>query len=316
MDGEYSDIPKLPDINLKPYRLEPHEIGAMAVAAMTSEFIGVAEDDEQPTFNKLGGMHDAKEQAQKIVAAFNHPEIMEKWGIDIPNGILLYGPPGTGKTTLAKALAFELDADLVEVQSTDILDMWLGNSEKNLKAVFKKVKAVTRPTVVLFDEFETIISSPQQATSGGDRARQAMAGVFKTEMDSLVTTNPNVIFVGITNYIDRIDPSLIRSGRFDAKIYVSLPNEEELSEIWAIKIAECVARSGADEADGFRMFDDDLDVSALAQICESASFSGADITSVLRRAREARAFLEISTGHSEPISQTTLMNAINTHSRS
>lgn len=314
MNGDYSEPQKLPDVVLRPFRLEPHEIGAMAVAATTAEFIGVSKDVHQPTFNKLGGMHQAKEQAKKVVAAFKHPEIMQKWGINIPNGILLYGPPGTGKTSLGRALAFELGADLREVQSAEILDKYLGGSVKNLQAVFKEAKGVKKPTVYMFDEFETIITSPDRATSGGDRERQAMAGIFKTEMDNLVRINPNAIFVALTNYIDRIDPSLIRPGRFDAKIFVDNPNVEELTEIWAIKIAESVAESSLGiESDGFQMFGDDLDIRALAASSSDADHNGAHITAILRGVREAKAYLEISTGLSDPISQAALLDAIRTH---
>jgi transitional endoplasmic reticulum ATPase len=227
--------------------------------------------------------------------SFRHPDVMARWGARRPQGILMYGPPGTGKTMLARALANEIGAEFREVRTPEILDKWLGASERNIKRIFREARRYRQPTVMLFDEFDSIIS---YAGAGGDAASQAVnavAGIFKQEMNDLFEDNPNIIVVATTNFPHRVDDSLIRSGRFDVKLSVPLPDETGRADILGKMVAELAARH---ERGGFRMFAADLDLAELARA--SLGMTGADLREVLRRAQLAKAMQEARTGAAVP----------------
>ncbi len=258
------------------------------------------------TLDQVGGLADLVAEMRQIALSFRHPEAMARWGARRPQGILMYGPPGTGKTMLSRALANEIGADFREIRTPEILDKWLGGSERNIKEIFRAARRYRVPTLMLFDEFDSIISYTH---SGGDAASQAInavAGIFKQEMNDLIEANPNVIVVATTNFPHRVDDSLIRSGRFDVKISVPRPDEPSRAEIFRKMIRGLIA---AHETPGFRMFDDDLDLAELARA--SHGMTGADIKEVLRRVQLAKAMQDArSGGDVTPISQEDLKASI------
>jgi transitional endoplasmic reticulum ATPase len=254
---------------------------------------------------QVGGLTDVVAQFREIAVSFRHPEVMARWGARRPQGILLYGPPGTGKTMLARALANEIGAAFREIRTPEILDKWLGASERNIKRIFREARRYREPTVMLFDEFDSIIS---YAGAGGDAASQAVnavAGIFKQEMNGLIEENPNVIVVATTNFPQRVDDSLVRSGRFDVKLAIPVPDETGRAEILAKMIRRLIARH---EVAGFRMFADDVDPTELARL--SDGMTGADLKEVLRRVQLAKAMQEARTGAAQPISQENLKRSI------
>ena len=202
---------------------------------------------ETVALSDIGGLAEIKQTLYDVATSFKHPEIMRKWGAARPQGVLLYGEPGTGKTMLAKALANEMEAELWAVSSTDIYEKWLGQSGHHIKDIFKRARQAKGPLVLFFDEFDSIVSVNEDAASGANSERNAVAGIFKQEMNTLAQDNPNVLVVAATNHRDRIHPSLIRSGRFDHKIYVPMPNHEARQEI-AVNI---IAKSMVGNAGGF-----------------------------------------------------------------
>jgi transitional endoplasmic reticulum ATPase len=258
------------------------------------------------TLDQVGGLADIVAELRQVAVSFRHPEAMARWGARRPQGILMYGPPGTGKTMLSRALANEIGADFREIRTPEILDKWLGGSERNIKQIFREARRYRVPTLILFDEFDSIIS---YAGSGGDAASQAInavAGIFKQEMNDLIEANPNVIVVATTNFPHRVDDSLIRSGRFDVKLSVPKPDEASRAEIFRKMIRGLIA---VHESPGFRMFDDNLDLAELARA--SHGMTGADIKEVLRRVQLAKAMQEARTGGAvEPISQRDLVSAV------
>jgi len=258
------------------------------------------------TLDMVGGLADVVAELRQIAVSFRHPEAMARWGARRPQGILMYGPPGTGKTMLSRALANEIGADFREIRTPEILDKWLGGSERNIKQIFRDARRYRVPTLMLFDEFDSIIS---YAGAGGDAASQAInavAGIFKQEMNDLIEGNPNVLVVATTNFPHRVDDSLIRSGRFDVKISVPRPDDASRAEIFRKMIRGLIA---AHEAPGFRMFADDLDLAALARA--SAGMTGADIKEVLRRVQLSKAMQDARTGGAvEPISQQELLASV------
>jgi transitional endoplasmic reticulum ATPase len=258
------------------------------------------------TLDRVGGLDAVVAQFRQIATSFRHPQVMARWGARRPQGILLYGPPGTGKTMLARALATEIGADLREIRTPEILDKWLGASERNIKRIFREARRYRTPTVLLFDEFDSIIS---YAGAGGDAASQAVnavAGIFKQEMNDLIEENPNVIVVATTNFPDRVDESLIRSGRFDVKVAVPAPDAAGRAQIITKMVRHLIAEH---EVAGFRMFSEDLDATELAAATDG--MTGADLKEVLRRVQLDKAMREASTGTlPPPISQDDLKRCI------
>jgi transitional endoplasmic reticulum ATPase len=261
---------------------------------------------DRVSLDQVGGLPDVVAQFREIAVSFNHPEVMARWGARRPQGILLYGPPGTGKTMLARALANEIGARFREIRTPEILDKWLGASERNIKRIFRDARRYREPTVMLFDEFDSIISYAGQGGDAASQAVNAVAGIFKQEMNNLIEENPNVIVVATTNFPHRVDESLIRSGRFDIKLAIPAPNEAGRAEIIAKMIRQLIARH---EGPDFRMFAPDLDPREIARA--SHGMTGADIKEVLRRAQLAKAMQEARTGtESPPITQDDLRSRI------
>ncbi|MEH0825908.1 MULTISPECIES: ATP-binding protein [Micromonospora] len=258
------------------------------------------------TLDQVGGLPDVVARFREVAVSFRHPAAMARWGARRPQGILMYGPPGTGKTMLARALANEVGADFVEIRTPEILDKYLGGSERNIKRIFREARRYRRPTVMLFDEFDSIIS---YAGAGGDAASQAVnavAGIFKQEMNTLFEENPDVIVVATTNFPQRVDASLIRSGRFDLKIAIPAPDETGRAEILTKMVRELIERH---ERPGFQMFADDLDPAALA--ADTAGLTGADLREALRRVQLAKALREAAEGAPPaPIGQDDLREAV------
>jgi SpoVK/Ycf46/Vps4 family AAA+-type ATPase len=257
------------------------------------------------TLEDIGGLEDVRDQLKDVVASFKHPEVMARWGAERPQGILLYGPPGTGKTMLAEALANEIGGELWEIRATDITDKWLGNTEKNMQAIFDRAKTITTPTVMLWDEFDSIMPGSDDPGSAG-AARQAVLGIFKKETARLRDTSPNIILVGTTNNPDSIDDAMIRAGRFDLKLYIPLPDEQARVKIFANKISSAVV---SEETDANPIFSSELDIGALARMTNG--WSGADITECLRRLTFHKAINEARTGVVQPpVTQEEMVAAI------
>jgi AAA+ superfamily predicted ATPase len=254
----------------------------------------------------VGGLDEVVAQVRDVAVSFRHPGVMARWGATRPQGILLYGPPGTGKTMLANALANEIGGQLREIRTPEILDKWVGNSEKNIQRIFAEARRLREPTVLLFDEFDSIISYTGVALDAAGQMINAVAGIFKQEMNTLIEANPNVIVVATTNFPDRVDASLVRSGRFDLKLAVPLPGRQARADILAKLIRGLIARH---EVGGFRMFADDVDVDELA--AAATGLTGADFKEALRRAQLDKAMHEARSGvPAGPITQADLLASI------
>ena len=172
------------------------------------------------SWSDVGGLHDAKRITQdQIELPLKYAEAFKK--TKILSGMLLYGPPGTGKTLLAKAIATSMSLNFISVKGPEILSMYYGESEENIRKIFEKARAAS-PSVIFFDEIDSIASA-RNAKGVMDRVTSQLM----VEMDSL----DQVFVIGATNRLDLIDPSLLRAGRFDTKIFLGLPTQEEKQEI-------------------------------------------------------------------------------------
>merc|ERR1712086_195531 len=175
-------------------------------------------------WDDIGGLEDTKRALQEtILYPIDHPEKFEKFGMTPSRGVLFYGPPGCGKTLLAKAVASECSANFVSIKGPELLTMWFGESEANVREVFDKARAAA-PCVLFFDELDSI-GTARGGGGGGDAggAGDRVMNQLLTEIDG-VGAKKNVFFIGATNRPELLDEALLRPGRLDQLIYIPLPD--------------------------------------------------------------------------------------------
>lgn len=242
-------------------------------------------------FDDVGGLETVKEQIRlTIIYPFQRPELYAAYGKKVGGGILLYGPPGCGKTLLARATAGEVRADFVYVGIDDVLDMYHGESERKLHAIFETARRKA-PSVLFFDEIEAI---------GGKRVdmRQhflrTLVNQFLAEMDGMEGDNEEMLIIGATNAPWHVDGALMRPGRFDRVVFVPPPDGEARLAILRIHLRGKPAA--------------DLDLPRLAR--QTSGYSGADLMGVVEAATEAALKDALRTGEVRPITTADLLVAL------
>lgn len=182
-------------------------------------------------FNDVAGMKYAKEVINElIVYPFKNPELAKKYGKTAGGGVLFYGPPGCGKTFIAKATAGQCDVNFIHARINEIVDMYAGNTEKNLHRVFETARR-NAPAVVFFDEMEALGGKREADMQGFQRMA---VNQFLAEMDGLESTTENVLVVGATNAPWDVDPALKRAGRFGRTVYVGLPDKKSREALFKL----------------------------------------------------------------------------------
>ncbi|KAM6490730.1 P-loop containing nucleoside triphosphate hydrolase protein [Amanita muscaria] len=225
---------------------------------------------EIPTvkWDDIGGLDGVKSELRETVQyPVNHPEKFLKYGMSPSKGVLFYGPPGTGKTLLAKAIANECMANFVSIKGPELLTMWFGESEAKVRDIFNKARAAA-PCVLFFDELDSIAKARGSAIGDAGGAGDRVLNQILTEMDG-INTKKDVFVIGATNRPDQIDPALLRPGRLDQLIYISLP--DELSRV---SILEATLKKSP--------LAPDVNLQDLAK--RTRKFSGADLTEICQRA--------------------------------
>ena len=210
--------------------LDPVAAGP-AAAGSTSSVI------ERPgiTFEDVGGMDKLKEEIRmKIIYPLDHPEIYQAYGKTIGGGILMYGPPGCGKTHLARATAGEVQAHFIAVGLHDVLDMYIGQSEHNLHAIFELARS-NAPCVLFFDEVDALGASRSDMRYSAGRK---VINQFLAELDGVDTSNEGVLILAATNAPWHLDSALRRPGRFDRVIFVPPPDAHARAAILRIMLAD------------------------------------------------------------------------------
>ncbi|OAX80454.1 hypothetical protein ACJ72_05216 [Emergomyces africanus] len=211
----------------------------------------------------LGGVRD--ELATAIVEPIRNPEIYARVGITAPTGVLLWGPPGCGKTLLAKAVANESRANFISVKGPELLNKYVGESERAVRQVFVRARS-SIPCVIFFDELDALVPRRDDTVS---EASARVVNTLLTELDGLGSARQGIYVIAATNRPDIIDPAMLRPGRLETLLFVNLPSADE-----RVEILQTLLRKLPIE------FSEEL--KELARSCEG--FSGADLGSLLRRA--------------------------------
>jgi SpoVK/Ycf46/Vps4 family AAA+-type ATPase len=251
---------------------------------------------EKPTinFSDVGGMARIKDEiSMKIIQPLKNPDLYKAFGKKIGGGILLYGPPGCGKTYIAKATAGEIHAKFISIGLHDILDMWIGNSEKNLHGIFELARK-NAPCVLFFDEVDAM------GASRSDLRQSAMRHVinqFLAEMDGVQSDNEGVLILAATNAPWSVDAAFRRPGRFDRVIFVEPPDETAREEIIRAMLKDKPVK--------------DIDTKKVAK--ETPDYSGADIKAMIDIAVEDKLRDSMASGNLQPLGTKDLLKAAKQH---
>lgn len=246
------------------------------------------------TFNDVGGMETVKKEIDlKIIKPLQHADLYKAYGKKAGGGILLYGPPGCGKTFIAKATAGQVNSKFLSVGLNDILDMWVGNSEKNLHGIFELARQ-NNPCVMFIDEIDALGASRNDMKQSSGRH---LINQFLQELDGIEGNNDGVLVLGATNTPWNLDPAFRRPGRFDRIIFIPPPDQETREAILRLKLQKKPA--------------EDIDYRQIAKKTEH--YSGADIDAIIDIAIEAKLEAAFVDGIPKPISTKDLLDAVKKH---
>jgi len=206
-------------------------------------------------------------QRETVQYPVEHPEKYLKFGMSPSKGVLFYGPPGCGKTLLAKAIANECQANFISIKGPELLTMWFGESEANVRDIFDKARSAS-PCVLFFDELDAIAKARGSSLGDAGGAGDRVINQILTEMDGM-GAKKNVFIIGATNRPDIIDPAILRPGRLDQLIYIPLPDIGS-----RMNILKAALRNSP--------ISKDVDLEFLAK--KTPGYSGADLTEICQRA--------------------------------
>ncbi|SFS08510.1 transitional endoplasmic reticulum ATPase [Halomicrobium zhouii] len=222
------------------------------------------------SWEDVGGLEDTKERLRETIQwPLEYPDVFEAMDLNAAKGVLLYGPPGTGKTLLAKAVANEAQSNFISVKGPELLNKFVGESEKGVREVFEKARE-NAPTVIFFDEIDSI-AAERGGTSTDSGVGERVVSQLLTELDGLEEMQ-DVVVVATTNRPDLIDSALIRPGRLDRHVHVPVPDEEARRAIFQVHTRN-------------KPLADGVDLDQLARRTEG--YVGADIEAVTREASMA-----------------------------
>ncbi|WP_421708283.1 CDC48 family AAA ATPase [Algihabitans sp.] len=225
----------------------------------------IAADISETRWSDVGGLDEVKQTLHEAaVLPLTHGPLFTRMGVRPPRGILLHGGPGRGKTLLARALAGECEANFIAVQGPQLVSMWVGESERAVRELFRKAKQA-RPCVMFIDEIDAL--APRRG-SGEDPVSERLVAQFLVALDGMEQLQ-DITVIAATNRVDRLDPALIRPGRFDCLIELPLPDEAQREAILRIHT-------------GRMPLANDVSLSALSR--NAANWSGAALAALCRNA--------------------------------
>lgn len=238
-------------------------------------------------WDDIGGLDDAQQRLKEgVELPLKDPDAFRRLGIRPAKGFLLYGPPGTGKTLLAKAVAKEAEANFIAVKSSDLLSKWYGESEQQIARLFARARQVA-PCVLFIDELDSLVPA-RGGGMGEPQVTERVVNTILAEMDGLEELQ-SIVVIGATNRPNLIDPALLRPGRFDELVYVTVPDEKGRRRILAIHTENMPLAK-------------DVDLDSLAD--RTPRFTGADLEDLVRRAglyalRESLDIKKVTMAHFE-----------------
>lgn len=234
------------------------------------------------TFADVGGMEALKEEVRmKVIYPLTHAEMFQAYGKSVGGGVLMYGPPGCGKTHLARATAGEVKANFIAVGIHDVLDMWVGASERNLHELFAEARR-TAPCILFFDEVDALGASRSDMRSSAGRH---LINQFLSELDGVAHSNEGVLILAATNAPWHLDSAFRRPGRFDRILFVPPPDASARTAILEVLVRGKPVG--------------EIDFGYLAK--KSPEFSGADLKAVVDRAVEGKLAEAMRTGYPTPL---------------
>ena len=242
------------------------------------------------SFKDVGGMEPLKDEIRmKIIHPLAHADLYKAYGKAIGGGILMYGPPGCGKTQLARATAGEIKAKFISIGITDVLDMWIGNSERNLHALFDRARR-NKPCVLFFDEVDALAASRSDMRQAAGRHQ---INQFLAELDGVTASNDGVLILAATNAPWHVDAAFRRPGRFDRVLFVPPPDAAARADIVRVHLAGKPTK--------------DVDPDQVAR--KTDGFSGADLKAVVDLAIEAKLREAMRDGVPKPLTTKDLLAA-------
>ncbi len=224
-------------------------------------------DEKKSKFADVAGLKEEKEEVKELIDFLKNPKKFQKLGARIPKGVLLVGPPGTGKTLLARAVAGEADVPFFYISGSDFVELFVGVGASRVRDMFKEAKR-TAPCLIFIDEIDAVGRQRGTGLGGGHDEREQTLNQLLTEMDGF-GANEGIIIIAATNRPDVLDPALLRPGRFDRQVTVSLPDVDEREDILGVH-----ARG--------KIFDKSINLKSISK--RTPGFSGADLENLLNEA--------------------------------
>mgnify|MGYP004462896403 FL=1 len=227
----------------------------------------LVDGEKTATFKDVAGLTEEKEEVQELIDFLKNPKKFQSMGARIPKGILLVGPPGTGKTLLAKAVAGEAKVPFYYISGSDFVELFVGIGASRVRDMFKQAK-MNAPCLIFIDEIDAVGRQRGAGLGGGHDEREQTLNQLLTEMDGF-GANEGIIIMAATNRPDVLDPALLRPGRFDRQVTVSLPDKQARKEILAVHAKN-------------KVLDKSVTLDNLAK--RTPGFSGADLENLLNEA--------------------------------